>query len=239
MSESEALIRLQETDLKLMRLRARLAAMPQVQKLATIDRARKKLASELTTIVGRRKDAQMELEDNEHQHQDVVDRTAEVKREADERQASFRATRDLEAHLSALAKRQEKLEFRYLELAGTLERLEKAEHTAQALGERLAAERTAQEDSFHRESADLRAELRVLETERTATVAEISEENMARYTAASKRFEGLAVERLSGNMPSICRVKLQPADFGDLMRGPEIGECPYCHRILITAGARA
>ena len=44
-----------------------------------------------------------------------------------------------------------------------------------------------------------------------------------------------AVERLAGNVPSVCRVKLQPSSFHDLAHGDEITECPYCHRILITS----
>ena len=38
-----------------------------------------------------------------------------------------------------------------------------------------------------------------------------------------------------GNVPSVCRVKLQPSLFHDLAHGDEITECPYCHRILITS----
>lgn len=237
MSESEALLRLQDIDVKLMRIRSHLQQMPQQQKIVTIDRAAKKLASQLTTIVGQRKDAQIELEDNEAAHQQVVDRTAEVKAEAATRSAGFRETRDLDAHLTALAKRQEKLEFAYENISARLMKAEKAEANARALADKLAEERAAQLESFTRETSDLRAEMRVLEGDRKQTAAEISDEVMARYDRAVKRFGGLAVESLVGNMPSVCRVKLQPASFGDLKRGPEITECPYCHRILVTRDA--
>ena len=40
-------------------------------------------------------------------------------------------------------------------------------------------------------------------------------------------------------MPTTCRVKLQQGIFGELMRGPIITECPYCHRMLVTEGALA
>jgi len=65
-------------------------------------------------------------------------------------------------------------------------------------------------------------------------VKDLSEEVLATYDAAVKRFGGLAVESLSSNVPSTCRVKLQPAIFQKLQRGPRITECPYCHRMLVV-----
>lgn len=239
MAEPEALLRLQDIDIKLMRIHAQLDAMLQQQKLATIVRAQRQLARQTTIIVGQLKDAQMELEDNESQHALVLNKIAKVKSEAQEREAGFRQTRDLEAHLSALAKQQEKIEHAYMEKAAALERLQKAESNARAMAERLIAEKTVQQNSFEKDSADLRAEERLLKNERAQVIAEISAEVMERYEQACRRFGGLAVESLHGNVPSVCRVKLQPADFGDLRRGPEIGMCPYCHRILITKGALA
>lgn len=237
MSEPEALLRLQDIDVQLMRLRTTLAKMPQQIKLFAIARADHKLATQLTLICGQRKDAQMELEDNERRHQEVITKTKAVQAEALERQQGFRETRDLEAHLSALAKQQEKLEHSYMEQAVELEKIEKAEKNAQELRRRLQVEKKAQQTSFEQASTDLRAEVRKLETERAGVAAEITPEVMDRYKKASKRFGGLAVESLKGNVPSICCVKLQPADFGDLKREPEITECPYCHRILVTREA--
>lgn len=234
MSESEALLRLQDIDLELMRLHATLDKMPQRAKLAAINKAERKLATQLKTIIGQRKDAQLDLEENEAKHAEVVEKTEKVKAEAVERMQNFRETRDVEAHLTALAKQQEKLEHAYLQQAEALERIQKAEANARALGQKLEAERAAQEESFKQDSADLMAEVRKLEAQRVACATEITDEVMARYQAAAKRFGGLAVEQLHGNVPTTCRVKLQSADFGDLKRGPEISECPYCHRMLVT-----
>ncbi len=221
MSESEALVRLQQTDIELMRLHRTLDAMPQAAKLAAIAKAQRKLQSQLTLIIGQRKDAEMDVAENQQV-------------EAAQRQASFREARDVEAHLTALAKQQEKLEHAYLEKAETLDKATRAEKNARDLAAKLDAEKAATQESFERDSADLRAEVRKLEAERKQAEAEITVDVLDCYEKASKRFGGLAVEYLRGNVPSVCRVKLPPADFGKLSRGPEITECPYCHRILVT-----
>ncbi|MDO5118504.1 MAG: hypothetical protein Q4D48_00340 [Coriobacteriales bacterium] len=234
MSEASSLLRLQEVDLQLIRLRKTLAAMPQQEKLRAIALAKKKLAGQLKQIIGQRKDVEIELADNEADHDKIMRITAEVREQVTERVQSYRQIQDLESQLTSLAKRQEKLEFTRIEMEERYERMLKAEHNARELGEKLLAEEKAQIESFEQNTADLQAQVRVLETERASLVRNISDEVLSAYDAAVKRFGGLAVESLSSNVPSTCRVKLQPAIFHKLQRGPRITECPYCHRMLVV-----
>ena len=239
MQESQALLRLQDIDIELMRLNAQLNAMPQQKKLAAIKAAERNLSGKLKTIIGQRKDAEIDLDDNEAAHQKTVDRVSEVQADAQERAQDFRGIRDLEAHLTALAKQLEKIEFKHRELEANLEKLLKAEQNANDLARKLQEERKVQQESYERQSADIMARVRVLAAERKDVMGYISDEVSQRYVKAAKRFGGLAVERLRGNMPTTCRVKLQQGIFGELMRGPIITECPYCHRMLVTEGALA
>lgn len=234
MSDASSLVRLQEVDLQLIRLRKTLSAMPQQEKLRAISLAKKKLAGQLKQIVGQRKDVEMELADNESDHEEVVNKTLEVRERVTERVQGYRQIQDLEAQLTSLAKRQEKLEFTHLDIAARLERLQKAEQNARDLAEKLLAEEQTQTESYERNSSDLQARVRVLEQERAALVASLPPEVVETYDASVKRFGGLAVETLSSNVPSICRVKLQPAIFQKLQKGPRITECPYCHRMLVV-----
>lgn len=234
MSQQSSLLRLQEVDLQLMRIRKTLAAMPQQEKLRAIALAKRKVATQLKQIVGVRKDIEIELEDNETDHAKIVAITADVRERVTERIQGYRQIQDLEAQLTSLAKRQEKLEFVRTDIEERLEKAQRAERNARELGERLLAEERAQTESFEHDSAELQAQARILEQERAALVKDLSEEVLATYDAAVKRFGGLAVESLSSNVPSTCRVKLQPAIFQKLQRGPRITECPYCHRMLVV-----
>ena len=53
------------------------------------------------------------------------------------------------------------------------------------------------------------------------------------YEKASKQFGHLAVEKLEGNVPSICRMSLQSSSMSDLRHADEVTECPYCHRLMV------
>lgn len=233
MSEASSLLRLQEVDLSLIRLRTALAAMPQQDKLRAIALAKRKLAVQLKQIVGRRKDIETELSDNEGEHAHILEVSERVRSEVSWRVQGYRQVQDLEAQLTSLAKRQEKLEFSHAEIAARLERALKAERNARALGERLLAEEAAQTESFESSASDLSAQVRALERERAALCGRIEAGTLADYDAATRRFGGLAVEALRSNVPSTCRVKLQPGTFQALQKGPRITRCPYCHRMLV------
>lgn len=237
MSEATALLNVQELDLQLLRLASSLASMPQQKRIKTIDLARRKVTGEVTGIVGQRKDVEIEISDFEADLAHYRDKTAEVQAQADSGALTHREVRDLEQQLTSLAKRVEKCEFTLGPLRERLARLERAERNARATLERLASERDAAQASLEEDSASLRAQIVSLSREREAAASEVSEEHLAAYESARRRFKGLAVERLNGNVPTVCRVKLQPSQFHDLVRGDEITECPYCHRMLVTADA--
>jgi len=233
MREAEALVRMQEIDLRLLQIKRRLDAMPQQKRLAALKKAQHKLTGQLRELRGRRKDAQMELDDNVAAYDEVTVKMDEVRAEALERKRTYRQVQDLEAQMSSLSKRQEKLEFNHTACVENLEKLTRAEKNALQLQARLTEQGKELEASFKEETGDLRAEAKRLVDERTAVRARVSDEVGEAYERVRARFAGVGVEVLRGNVPSVCRVKLQPADYTDIRRGPEISRCPYCKRMLV------
>lgn len=234
MSDASNLLALQETDLELLRRASKLKAMPQVERLDTIKKARRKVASELTSIVGQRKDAETELSDTKAElaHYQEITQTVQARAMADG--VDYRRMRDYESQLSSLAKNIEKCEYTISQQEESLERLRRAEQNAIATLDRLDDERDQTQASLDAETSDLRAEISQLTGERQRLTSELSPDVLEWYERERKHFKGLAVESLNGNVPTTCRVKLQPSLYHDLARGPEITECPYCHRILVV-----
>ncbi len=235
MTVADTLVRLQEVDLELLKHASTLSAMPQRKRLQTIELAARKVSSELKGIVGQRKDAETEVADAEEALAHYREKTVEVQAAADAGEHTHREIRDFEQQLTSLAKRIEKSEYTLRPLRERLERLERAERNARATAERLEGERAATEAALAEASSTLRADIVRLSRERDELAGRLEPALLERYETARKRFKGLAVERLRGNVPSVCRVKLQPSSFHDLAQGDEITECPYCHRILITS----
>ncbi len=236
MRETDALLRLQEIDLTLMRHKKTLGAMPQVKKIQAVKAARKKLASQMRQIMGERKDLEMDLEENEARQLRLHEIVEETQAKFDSGETSYRDIKNLEDQLTSLAKRLEKYEFLHKDLAARLKKTRLAEKNAHALDDKLVSEGEALVNALKEQSSDIERDIRKLSLERDAVLVSISEAVRVRYEAAQKRFGGLAVEHLRGNVPSVCRVSIPPSAFGDIRRGAAITECPYCHRMLVTEG---
>lgn len=236
MKESDALVRLQEIDLALMRHKSTLGAMPQTKKIHTIRAARKKLASEISKIVGQRKDVEMDLEENVRAYGRMEEIVAEIQLRYESGEVSYREVSNLEEQLTSLAKKMEKRSYQRKELQARLDKIRTAERNARAMDDKLIAEADAQADAYKQQTADIARDVKMLTREREEVLQSITPDVLARYDAAVKRFGGLAVETMRGNTPSVCRVTIPPSSFGDIRRGPAICECPYCHRMLVTDG---
>ena len=109
MTRTEALVRLQQVDLELIRRKRALEALPQGNKIKEIRAAAKKLASELTKIVGIRKDIEMDLAENSEQHDKMAHLVDKVQQDALEGPQDYKAVRELEQQLNHLDKRLENL----------------------------------------------------------------------------------------------------------------------------------
>ena len=234
MTQTDALLRLQEVDLELLRTKRAYAALPQKDKIRKIKQAAHSLSTELTKLVGARKDVQIELEDNRATHQHMLDLVEEVSAKM-HTTSDYRAIADLESQLTHLAKRIERLDFEKQMLDKDLAKLQESEAKARTLGRTLQSEAQAQAAAYKTASEQNNATIAQLNQEREQLVAQLDPELLNTYEHALKRFEGLAVERLIGNNPSICRVSLQPSSYADIRaQNPDITTCPYCHRILVV-----
>ncbi|WP_028264256.1 zinc ribbon domain-containing protein [Atopobium fossor] len=234
MTQTDALLRLQEVDLELIRTKRALAALPQKEKIKKIKQAAKSLSSELTKLVGARKDVQIDLDDNRATHQHMLDLVEEVSTKVSTT-SDYRAIADLEAQLTHLAKRIERLDFEKAALDKDLAKLQESEAKACALGRKLQSEAQIQADAYKQATADITASITNLNEEREQLVSKLDTELLEKYNTAVQRFGGLAVEKLVGNNPSICRVSLQPSSYADIRaQNTEITTCPYCHRMLVV-----
>ncbi|MBQ6395908.1 MAG: hypothetical protein IJH87_06165 [Atopobiaceae bacterium] len=234
MGVASDLLRLQELDLEIMRNTKLANELPQKDRIARLRRAIKVTQSELMHTKGLRKDLEMEIEENSLAKIAASDEVDAAQKRAEEGAQGYREIQDLEAKLSMLAKRLEKLDFDRANLDAQLEGMLEEERRKETLIQRATAEEEALLEEY---KAALDGHAKAIERakqDRTALVEDIPSDLLKRYEAASKRFAGLAVESISqGNKPSICRVALQPSQL-PLLKGEDgICECPYCKRILI------
>ena len=233
MTQTEALLRLQEIDLALAQIAAAVEALPERAKLAQAKEARKKISKELTKLTGVLKDLEMDISDNRAEHAAAEQSVKTAQAKVEEKKDDYRALRDFELQLSNLAKRLEKLDFdqgglveKRDETRSQIDKLQELDSKLEAQEKSLLASAKGQLESFQAQKGEL-------VSERADIAPLLGEALLARYEKARVRFQGRAVEVLDGNRPTSCRVALQPASIADLRRREPITECPYCRRILV------
>lgn len=234
MTTAETLLALQELDLSLTRQEKELKELPELKELARKRAAHQKLTSEHANLMGHRKDLEFELED-------IDDELAQTERAVTEAQAgaapdaSYRAVQDLELKLSDLAKQLDKL--RYNRTAKERE-LSEAQGRETYLADYLAKFEKAMLADAERartRATEIQQDLEKGRTKRERLIQSLDPAMRDTYERALKRHHGLAVERLVGTTPSLCRTALTESALDGVMRAHNITECPTCHRILIIS----
>jgi predicted nucleic acid-binding Zn-ribbon protein len=89
------------------------------------------------------------------------------------------------------------------------------------------------------ESAELKALLDRITSERAAIVAAIDPEVLKIFDLVSKRRNGIAVAEARDGICTICHVRLRPQVFNTVRRNEAITQCESCHRILYFGAAPA
>lgn len=234
MKNYTALLDLQTIDIELLRIKKLVQNMPHKKKLAAIEAAKKKIAGELLKIVGKRKDVEIEIGDSEELLGKLEGHVKDIRQKTEAGEAGYRELRDVEYQLSQLAKKIDRTNFKLNDLFAKLEKLETAEAGARALDEKLSNEFAELVMDYKNKSEALKSEAKRLAEKRDELRRGIDAAALADYDEAKERFGGLCVETLRGNVPSVCRVALQPAQFSDLKHAEGITHCPYCKRLLIT-----
>lgn len=230
MSQPLSLYRLQQTDLAIERILARLEEITH-----TIEDN-----SALRT-------AEIQLEEQERRQREA-ERSLQQAEEAVEAQRlkieqvtanlygghvhNPKELQDLQNDLAALQRRLSTLENQQLEAMITLESAEQAKREAQGKLDIVRREREALLDSLRAEQAALQKELEKYQAERQAIVTGLSAENLELYQQLRQTRRGLAVVSITENACSACGAALPPAVQQSARASVQITRCPSCGRIL-------
>lgn len=233
MSEAKALVKLQQIDLEVVRLRNKLQEMPQFktlkETLAKIDAVMEKSKQ----VSAMRSDCELEMQALVDEDEELQLRAAELEKKIDE-STEYREISNLTLDLEGVAKRRNKVEFDHGKLVERVDKISQVEDQIDAAMAKLEAQKDAIESEIRESSGDMNARLEELKAEFEEAVMEVGSETVERYNRLKESKNGIAVGVLEDSHCSICRVELPEGKLAALMSGPEVAECPNCHRILVV-----
>ena len=233
MNDGTRLLKLQETDLELQRLRLELSKLPELVELARLRKRLSLAREEMLKVKGERKDVETDLED-------LAEEEAYYRKQVDGVQAKaarltdYREVQDLEIELSNLAKALDKVAFDQRDRNEKLEHVLAREQQGVSAIERLESSVKACAARAREVATDIQDRISAAEQTRTKLYGELTDELAHAYDEAARAFNGLGVESLSDDVPTLCRTKLMESSLNEVKRGDAITTCPYCHRILVV-----
>lgn len=231
MSVGSTLLELQEIDLTLMRDKEQLQNLPEIADLARRRKLYIKLKGDVTKYFAQRKDVEIDLQELNNREQAIHDGIEKARREVD--MDDYRQVQQLEITLSDYAKKLDRVEFERAEAHQKLDGIQADEATLEQNLKKVENAIVALTKQARTHATDIQNAIDKNERKRSNLFESLDPSIANAYKDASNRFGHLAVEKLEGNVPSICRMTLQSSSMSDLRHASEITECPYCHRLMV------
>jgi len=139
---------------------------------------------------------------------------------------------DLQAEISSLKRRRQKMEDTLLEAMINREEAEDALTTARSHLRDVEARRAAEHEDLTAERRALRERLETLEQKRRQTASRIDPGRLSTYERIRELKGGQAVALIKGDGCSACGVAVAPSMVWRLREG-ELIQCDTCRRILV------
>lgn len=225
----ERLIRLQDLETRVERVRAAIAAIP--ERLAALDAA---IAAGEEAISG----AKQRLAENQvvrrGLEKDLATAQARLSRFKDQLMEvkTNKEYQAMQKEIAAAEHEVRSVEDRLLEsLLAADERSEEVRKAeADLRSERAAAEEEGR--ALDAERQRLEAEIAQALSERERVVSALDPGLLALYEQVARARKGIAVAEARGGLCSICNVRLRPQVFNEIRRNEAIIQCDSCKRIL-------
>jgi len=236
-SEARTLLDLQEADYTVIRLKKQLDELPQRAKILELRAKRTEVQAKAAQVEHMRSEGEravMALQDEERAlHTKMEEAQHQIDASGD-----YKEVTNLSKEIEGLVKRAEKTEF---DLLKQLERSDKVTEVeaqvASALG-KLEHQEQELLGLYHEEGGNLQQDIALVQARRAEYAAALTPALLKRYDRAVAAKNGVGAAYLEDTHCSGCRVVFTDGQLAKLKQGPEINECPHCHRLLVVADPR-
>jgi predicted nucleic acid-binding Zn-ribbon protein len=234
----QKLVELQAIDVRLNRIRARLADFP--KQIAAADAransARTELEQSKTAQVATirdRKKYELDVEQWKERVRKYRDQTAQVKTN----EAYKALQHEVELAEGEISKAEDRLLEQMVNAEEYDRRVKASERRLKEVEEVVRADRAA----IDAEKAAAEKDLESLNAQRAAIVADIDENLLEHYTKIAKKHGGVAVSELRDERCTACGMRVRPHVFQEMQRAStdKMYQCESCTRILYYPDADA
>ncbi|MDO5044876.1 MAG: hypothetical protein Q4E22_06250 [Coriobacteriia bacterium] len=233
MELAQTLINVQDIDLDILRIRKQVEEMPERKALNKARAALLDLQKKTNSIVGKRKDIELDIEANEDELTQIDERIQELNALLES--ADARLVANLNRDLAGQEKRKEKLNFQLEGLFSELEKLSAREDKANDAMRKLKELEQKNIAAIQMQGAEYLKKLETLLEERQEEFARLDVSYQDIYEALAEKKKGIAVAQYKDGRCSICGTEFNDSQISRMKRTEELGICQSCGRILVIS----
>ena len=233
MSDMETLVKLANCDMEAMRAQKELDELPEAAQIMECRAKRKELKAKQDQVVELTDEVERQLAKFQEEEERIVEKLKDLQETLDtshDYRVTQQVTRDMEgqvkrqgtlvAEMDKLLERQIKVDKLYSQVAGMLHNLDHKE-------EELTA-------AFKEKGGALKSRLDGLAFQRGKLLEALEGALARRYEKLRAEKGGIGLAFLEGNTCSVCRSEILEGNLRRLQAGPDLAECPNCHRLFVV-----
>lgn len=234
MTEVETLLALQKIDTACMRLQRELEKLPELEQIMQCRTKRKEIKAKQDQVIELSDDVEKKLLRLQAEEEAVILKINELQAKLDAT-SDYRVTRSVTKDMEGQVKRQATIAEEQNELLERQIKIDKlADQVADMLGKVDHRESHLTAD-FKEKGGKIKQELERLQKRRAGLKGQLDAALASRYERLREEKRGIAVGVLEDAKCSACSQVLLTGQLAKVKKGPAIGECPHCHRILIVS----
>ena len=237
MSDAKTLLNLTAVDLMLMRIKKQLDELPERAQLLQLRTKRAEVDAKAQQIEHMRKECEQDIRKMQDEEKMLKAKVVEVQQQIDTTN-NYKEVAAFTKEIEGFAKRLEKIEFETLKLLERSDKITGVEEQVVAALTRLAKQDSDLHESYQSQVGALKKEELKAQQTREQLIGSLPGDLVKRYEKAREAKGGFGAAHVEGSHCSGCRVEFTEGQIAKLLSGQEsgnaIGECPYCHRLLVV-----
>ncbi|MCD8200160.1 MAG: hypothetical protein LUD25_04330 [Coriobacteriaceae bacterium] len=236
MSSAQALKQIGDCDIQTLRLKRQLDELPEAAGIFQCRAQRKDLQAKSDQAAELAEDVHAKLAKAQTQKAEIDERVADLRKRIDNNK-DFRLADSLTRDLDSQVEQQEALVEEEQSLNERRDKIEELTAQLDQMKADLDAKEAGLTETFKEKGGAIKAQIDEYEKQRTESLGELDDQTAKLYESLLDEKNGIAIAQLEGEHCSACHFTFQEGQLSRLHHGPDVTECPNCHRIMVVRGA--
>ncbi len=227
------MLKLQATDVDIIRTKKELAELPQIAKMNELKAKHAALDAKRAQVDAMQKRVEADITRLSTEDGMLADKQRHAQELIDNAGADYRSVESHSKEMSGFAKRREELDKKLTELAEEVSKIESIQAQFDKAVAVVGADEEKTKASYDEQSASLLKDLSEMSAVREKQISALPADLAKLYQETARHTGGVAIGKLNDDKCGICRSSIDGGRLIELKAAAPLGVCPNCKRLLV------